>query len=370
MSEDRVPWKESNLALIGSDLDHKVKQAAAEGEPQWQGLGEAAGLYVWRIEAFRVVPWPAEQYGQFHKGDSYIVLSSYTEPDSDALQHDVHIWIGSESSQDEYGTAAYKMVECDESLGGAAIQHREIQGHESPLFQSYFDNLMYLDGGVDSGFNHVTATADEPHLYRIKGTEKGLSLVQMPMQKTALNSGDSFLLFVNKETVFVWHGTTANPDEKSKANRLGEDMCTKGTVAVLEQGDETDDFWQHLEQDGDISPADDLDESIQEFRPVLLKLVPDQPAQRIAEGELVKSRFGPPQATLSKDLLNQGDVFLLDAGWSLFVWLGAETSRDEKIHALANSDAYCRQNARTADLPLTLVKSGYETSEFNQDFSA
>jgi gelsolin len=39
MSE-RVPWKESNLALIGSDLDHKIKAAAAEFEEQWQEVGK------------------------------------------------------------------------------------------------------------------------------------------------------------------------------------------------------------------------------------------------------------------------------------------------------------------------------------------
>lgn len=36
-------------------------------------------------------------------------MKTYKEDDSDALKHDIHIWIGADSTQDEYGTAAYKV---------------------------------------------------------------------------------------------------------------------------------------------------------------------------------------------------------------------------------------------------------------------
>lgn len=206
-------------------MDHKIKAAAADGEPQWDGIGEEPGTKVWRIEQFKVVPWPESKYGSFHTGDSYVVLNCYLE--NDAIRSDLHIWIGSDSSQDEYGTAAYKMVEADEKLGGAAIQHRQVQNKESSQFLDYFGGrVSYLQGGAESGFNHVEASVDEPHLYRIKGTERGMSMTQLALSKSSLNKGDSFLLFANNSTVWVWHGESANPDEKAKANTLAETMCT------------------------------------------------------------------------------------------------------------------------------------------------
>ena len=58
--------------IVGSEIDHKVKHAAALGEDAWEGMGEQPELRIWRIEKFHVKPWPKEQYGEFFKGDSYI----------------------------------------------------------------------------------------------------------------------------------------------------------------------------------------------------------------------------------------------------------------------------------------------------------
>jgi hypothetical protein len=47
---------------------------------------------------------------QFHTGDSDVILNTYkTIPSNPKLACDVHIWIGDESTQDEYRTAAYEM---------------------------------------------------------------------------------------------------------------------------------------------------------------------------------------------------------------------------------------------------------------------
>ena len=72
--------------------------------------------------------------------------------------------------QDEAGTAAIKTVELDAVLGGRAVQHRELQGHESDKFLSYFKPcIIPLEGGIASGFKKPEEEEFETRLYVCKG---------------------------------------------------------------------------------------------------------------------------------------------------------------------------------------------------------
>jgi gelsolin len=210
---------DSNIANLGTDLEKKVREAASNKEPAWENAGKAVGLEIWRIEKFHVKPWPKDQYGSFYSGDSYIVLNTWKKPDENALHWDVHFWLGTYTSQDEAGTAAYKTVELDDHLHGAPVQHREVQGFESTLFLSYFKNeIRLMDGGVETGFKHVKPEEYKPRLFHIKGKKK-VRVTQVDLSYKSLNVGDVFILD-NGLTVFQWSGSKSGPSERQKGASL------------------------------------------------------------------------------------------------------------------------------------------------------
>lgn len=193
--------------------------ASAEIAKVWKNAGKAVGLEIWRIEQFKVVPQPKSTYGTFYSGDSYIVLNTYREPGRSVLQWDVHFWLGRETTQDESGTAAYKTVELDDYLGGGPVEHREVQGHESQLFQSYFPHgLRILEGGVDSGFNKVRPKEYRPRLLHLKG-RRHVRLTEVPLAAASVNSGDVFVLDLGLRLV-QFNGKDSSGRERIKAAEL------------------------------------------------------------------------------------------------------------------------------------------------------
>ena len=175
-------WRDSNVGAIGGDEDKAVRKLAAAKEPAWEGAGTKPGIQVWRIEHFHVVPVETSLHGQFHKGDSYIVL--HTEEVDGKLMRTIFFYIGTESSTDEKGTAAYKTVELDDYFQGEPKQVREEMGKESPAFAALFSgSLKYLDGGVDSGFKHVVPEGHDTKLFQVRKVKGKTTVLQVPTKK-------------------------------------------------------------------------------------------------------------------------------------------------------------------------------------------
>jgi len=364
--------EDSNIASLGTELDHKVKQAASNQEPAWNNAGKDVGLKIWRIEKFKVVTWPTDKQGSFFSGDSYIVLNTYKKKDTDAIAWEIHFWLGKHTTQDEAGTAAYKTVELDDKIGtygGHAAQHREVQGHESHLFLSYFhDHITIMEGGIESGFNHVEPEKYQPRLLHFKGKKK-VRTTQVDLVRQSLNSSDVFVLDLGLK-IFQFNGKHSTPFERAKAAQFCVAMETerhgtaKHTVLDENQGTIPAEFWTPLGGAGPIA-AEDPDPPQNQEPPHIdhktLWKVDDHTGSlkftQIAKGKETK-----------KSLLVSTDVFILDTSAEVYAWIGKKSPVGEKKNALQYAQQFLINQNRPAYLHISRILEGGEGDHFLHHF--
>lgn len=364
-------WKETNLALFGSDLEKEIKKASAQGEDAWKEAGTKEGVQVWRIVKFKVTHWPKRDYGKFYNGDSYIILNTYRkDPKSPALSWDVHFWIGKYSTQDEYGTAAYKTVELDHYLDDKAVQHREVQSHESAMFRSYFSSITIWKGGAESGFTHVEAVKYQPRLLHFKGRRDNIMVEEVGLKRKYLNSGDVFILDLGLE-LYQWNGKDSNKDERAKAAEfmlsLKSDRGGRPKLETLEEVGLKEDhtFYKHIPPGvfGSTKPKTakeaGSDGSVLKFKKRLYRIHEkhghDLKFKQVAEG------------FISRGFLDPGDVFVFDTGFHVYVWIGKDASQHEKGGGLAIAHEYVK-NSEHPFLPLTRIAQGNHNMSFDAAF--
>ncbi|KFY16285.1 hypothetical protein V492_01461 [Pseudogymnoascus sp. VKM F-4246] len=370
--------KDSNVELIGTSIDHNVKYASAATEPAWNNgeVGQVAGLRIWRIEEFQVIPWAKERYGQFYEGDSYIVLHSY-EVGKDAnkkLGHDIFFWLGSKTTKDEAGTAAYKTVELDEFLKGAAIQHREVQASPSEGFLALFPVVKILTGGIKSGFRHVEKEVEKEEiktLLRIfaPANKRGAGIMVYEVEPTwqSLDEGDVFVLDTGIK-IWVWQGKKCSPMEKAKAAQVVHDMTLAKhiDVEVLSQAESRSRVvvgllggkevtQQELQCPRPVSTAEK--QGTEAGRPTRLFRLSD------ASGQLTLDLIKDGEAILRSDL-NGDDVFILDVGKAIWVWRGQGASKAEKATWIKVAQMYMNSLQGASLTPIATVLEGNESMAF------
>jgi gelsolin len=352
-------WMDSNLALFGSDTEKEVKKSSAETEPAWHGAGKAPGLEIWRIEKFEVKSWPKESYGELYDGDSYIILNTFKDKDTDSLLHDVHFWIGQNSSQDEYGTAAYKTVELDTYLDDVPIQHRECQGHESPLFKSYFPKgITTLSGGCASGFRNVSPEQYEPRLLHFcRDKNRRVQVKEIPRCADLIDEGDVYIFDFGLE-IIQYNGSKASPLEKSNAMQyvanIRSQRDAKSEVLEGETTPKSHKFWQSMDQTANDPNFDDDG-------------IPDKRLLRVNTDSGESDQVKKGDYTLSD--LRPDDVFICDAGEEVFVWVGENASPSEKKNGLPYAHNYLRKSGYPLR-SITVIRQGQKCPQFETAIAA
>uniref|UniRef100_A0A0E0LE94 HP domain-containing protein n=1 Tax=Oryza punctata TaxID=4537 RepID=A0A0E0LE94_ORYPU len=335
-----------------------------EVDPVFQGAGQKDGLEIWRIEKLQSVPVPKESHGRFFTGDSYVILKT-TALKNGSFRHDIHYWLGKDTSQDEVGTAAIKTVELDAALGGRAVQYREVQGNETERFLSYFKPcIIPEEGGIASGFRH-TEINEREHVTRLfvcRGKHT-VHVKEVPFARSSLNHDDIFILDT-KSKIFQFNGSNSSIQERAKALEVvqylkdtnHEGKCDVGSV-----------------EDGKLMADADAGEFwglFGGFAPLPRKTFSDLNGKDSAfSSNLNKGQTVPVDCdVLTRELLDSTKCYLLDCGSEIYVWMGRETPLEDRKRAGSAAEELLREENRPKSHIVRLIE-GFETVIFRSKFS-
>ena len=170
---------------------HSHPQLAAATQMPDDGSGKKE---IFRIEQFRMVPYPTSMYGVFFAGDCFVI--QYTYHDQSTSYTLIYFWLGHHSTQDEQGAAAIAAVELDRKINGTGTIIRVVQDKEPLHFMAMFQGKMIIfkvgrhlslndehrqcrfQHGKRSGFRNLqyqdenTRENEETYLLQVRGLSK------------------------------------------------------------------------------------------------------------------------------------------------------------------------------------------------------
>lgn len=354
----QASFEDSNIELFGSALELQIKRASAMCESAFDGVGTLSGLTKWRVKNFVLERQSLQDIATFFDGDSYVVLITAADASCpNVFDRKIFYWLGTTTTADEAGTAAYKTIELGERFNREASHHREVAHHESDEFMAYFEvygGMRILNGGYDSGFRHVNEELVHPRLLQIKG-RRSAKITQVPLKCSSLRTGDVFVLDAGT-ALYQFNGEGASIAERVRAAQFVRSLCNerniKCSLVVLEQANKYDaDMAKMLAYLGgtaaDIQGEATPDDSVTAF------------ALRIWR-KCASAGFVPQPDILHYPQLDSTQIYVCDTNVAVYLWIGAAAGADSRsAHSAFNfASAFLQEQGRHANTPITVV---YET---------
>jgi len=256
-------------------------------------------------------------------------------------------------------------VELDTYLDDKPIQHREVQGHESELFQSYFPKgIIIMEGGADSGFRHVEPVSYKPRLLQVRGDRKHVVVSQIPLARSRVKSDDVFILDLGNQ-LYQWNGSGSNKDEKFKGmqvlNHIKSERCRASFEVLEEDGTPTDHpFYTSLTE------PDEVDAHHHFHKPgsgvAELFRVSDADNGKLQMKKVKEGRVRAGD-------LDRMDVFILDTGKRCFVWIGSGASPAERKNGFSYAHTHLMKTSHPL-VPIMIVKEGQHNAELQAALAA
>jgi len=168
--------------------------------------------------------------------------------------------------------------------------------------------------------------------------------------------------------LYQWVGKKASQAEKTRAAQLCRQLDSerggRPKIVNLEQNDKdpNEDFWAILGGRTEIAGDQGGDEDWETKEDKILYQLSD------AGGKMEFNKVAEANR-VTRDKLDSRDVFVLDIGMEIFVWIGKGSSEGEKKESMVVGSKYLRDQKRPNYLPITRMHEGSENPVFEAAFA-
>nr|XP_040145944.1 villin-like protein isoform X2 [Ictidomys tridecemlineatus] len=330
-------------------------------------------LQIWIIENLKMVPVPEKAYGNFFEKHCYIILHvPRSKKATQEASSDLHYWIGKEASTEAQGAASTFVQHLQEELGDRTVQHREVQGHESECFHSYFHpGVIYRKGGLASDVKHVdTNMYHIQRLLHIKA-RKHVSATEVELSWNSFNKGDIFLLDLGM-VMIQWNGSKTSISEKSRGLVLtcsirDRERGGRAQIGIVDDGVEVTDPTHIMEavlgcRVSNLHAAMPT-RSINQLQKANVRLYH---VYEKGKDLVIQELATRP---LTQDLLQEEDCYILDqGGFKIYLWQGRMSNVEEKKAAFSRAVGFIQAKGYPTYTNVEVVNEGAESAAFKQLF--
>lgn len=248
------------------------------------------------------------------------------------------------------------LEEMFEHFNTNVVQIRVHEGMESPHFLQLFKGKLIILNGHDP----CTTTRKLPASFTLKvigNSTYSTKAIQIGTKSSHLPT-DCYIVKSSSGMVYVWCGTSSTGDSREMAKSIAGMI---GEPNLVMEGAENEEFYENvgekfLAQVRSTSPADKSLMNTWEKARVSLWV------STLIQGQIqLEQIFAFEQKDLTVD-----NIYLLDAGSVIYVWLGNLVSAEQKQAAwiMALHLISTHPIPRSIKTPICVVKQGYEPISF------
>lgn len=209
----------------------------------------------------------------------------------------------------------------------------------------------------------------ETRLFQVKG-KRTVRVAQVPIKNTSLTADDVYVLDAGLE-LYVFNGKTANRMEKAKGlefvRKLNNDARgSRANITFIDEDPKNAAFWKILGGFIDVTRVGESDEAHERMakKNTTVLHVSD------STSDLKVEDVTPTTGVLTKSILKTDDVFIVDVGDVIFVWVGKRASDAERKNAMTCATKYLAKHNRSVHTPITRVVEDGEPPVFKALFKA